>query len=245
MDEPVTSSYTPPESISEKELVIAGAEFIHLTRVLRKRPGDVLRVVDGCGTACLAEITRFDRKSLVCRILERRSGEREAGVHLTLGVGLLKNPARFDVLVEKTTELGVAAIVPLTTERTITKWAKTERWQRIAVSAMVQSGRCVLPAITAATPLERFIESAPLGALRVIAHEEAPTPLLGVLPVPQRVVMSIGPEGGFTDAEISRARDAGFHIVSLGERRLRSETAAITSAALVLLHGGSVTVGEM
>jgi 16S rRNA (uracil1498-N3)-methyltransferase len=181
-----------------------------------------------------ADVSRVERGSITCTIRERRTCEIEPAANLTLAVGLLKNVSRFEVLVEKSTELGAAAIVPLTTERTVAFHDRGNRWTRIAVSAMIQSGRAVLPRISGVTPLDAFLGAAPPEALRLIAHERATGPLLAEVPARAQTVVCIGPEGGFSEAELGRAVAAGFQPVSLGARRLRTETAGIVAAALIL-----------
>jgi 16S rRNA (uracil1498-N3)-methyltransferase len=137
--------------------------------------------------------------------------------------------------VEKAAEIGVVRIVPLLTERTIPRHAKTERWQKLCVAAMKQSRRCVLPEVRQPQPFREFISSCGGGALKLIPHEQAEIPL-----TPSRIsgdgpaVVCIGPEGGFSDEEVAMAQEAGFQPVSLGARRLRTETAALVACAIVL-----------
>jgi 16S rRNA (uracil1498-N3)-methyltransferase len=148
---------------------------------------------------------------------------------------MLKNPSRFDYLVEKATEIGVVRIVPLVTERTIPRHAKTERWQKLCVAAMKQSGRSVLPEVRQPQPLREFISSCGGDALKLIPHEQAEISLShSRIPGDGPAVVCIGPEGGFSDEEIAIAQEAGFQPVSLGTRRLRTETAAIVACAIVL-----------
>ncbi len=139
--------YVPPSSISPPYLSIDGEEFLHLTHVMRKRPGDEIRVVDGKGHVYDVRIADIVRREARCEITAQRAMENEPAISVTLAAGIVKNGARFDFLVEKATEIGVHAIVPLTTERTIPHHGKTDRWQKLAVAAMKQSGRCVLPLI--------------------------------------------------------------------------------------------------
>jgi 16S rRNA (uracil1498-N3)-methyltransferase len=160
--------------------------------------------------------------------------EREARHPVVLAVGMPANE-RMDWLVEKATELGVRSIVPLATGRTIPQHAKTDRWQKLAIAAMKQSGRCVLPPVSPLTPFGRFIAEA-CAPLKLIPHEkETSRSLRDILAGgPQDAVLCVGPEGGFSDAEVDEAIHAGFLAVSLGPRRLRTETAAITALAMVL-----------
>ncbi len=231
--------YAPPSHIGEADITLEGPELQHLALVMRKKEGDAIRVVDGAGTVYEAVVRRLSRAAACCAITARRTGEGEGHVALTLGVGLLKNPAKFDFIVEKATELGVRTIVPLETQRTIGRHAcKTERWQKLAIAAMKQSGRAVLPRVSPVTPLAAFLAAAPGDALRLMAHTEAGTALTELLrgqPERPAIWLTVGPEGGFTEEEAREAAGAGFQFAGLGPRRLRAETAAIVATALCTL----------
>ena len=229
--------YAPPGSITPPTLTITGSELTHMTHVMRMREGDAIRVVDGGGNSYDAIITSITRQAASCRITSRTQGLHEPSRALTLAAGMLKNPSRFDYLVEKACEIGAMRIVPLLTERTIPRHAKTDRWQKLCIAAMKQSGRCVLPRVLEPVTFREFISSpGEPHALKYIPHGQAEVPL-----TPSRTagdapaVVCIGPEGGFSDEEVALAQEAGFEPVSLGARRLRTETAALVACAIVLL----------
>lgn len=227
--------WTPPEQISGDLAVIDGDEFSHLSHVMRKRVGDAICIVDGRGNAYDCIITMVDRRTASCSIQTHHHRLNEPGIRLTLAVAMLKHGGRFDLIVEKGTEIGVSSFIPLLTERTIPRTAKVERWQKHALAAMKQSGRCVLPMVSSPMKFSAFIEASAAAGKKFIPHEKISTPPLESLSVAESdsdVVVCIGPEGGFTDAEIDLATGAGFNAVSLGARRLRTETAAIVAAAL-------------
>ena len=233
--------YTPPKLISPSELIIEGDEFAHLTHVMRKTIGDSIRVVDGVGTAYDVTITGIDKphrgkRSAQCKITGVRKRLHEPDIDVTLGVGILKNLSRFDFLVEKVTELGVNTIVPLLTARTIPRHAKVERWQKLALAAMKQSGRCVLPVIGELTSFKEFVTSAPTDCLKLVLHEQSSQTISSHLEGKSHksFTLCIGPEGGFADDEITYAAGEGFVAVSLGQTRLRTETAAIAAAVRAL-----------
>lgn len=230
--------YTPPQHISSRSLTIEGDECVHLTHVMRKKAGDAIRVVDGVGNAYDAMIDEITKRTARCSINAHHPRLHEPEIDITIAAGILKNSTSYDFLVEKCTELGVNAFVPLFTERTIPHHAKTERWQKLALAAMKQCGRCVLPNVSEARQFEEFLSTIPLSTLKIIPHEkvEAPT-CTEVLRDTQHqsVVVCIGPEGGFSEEEITAATAGGFVAVSLGTRRLRTETAAIVAATLSLI----------
>ncbi len=229
--------YVPPESIHPPALTITGSELTHLARVMRMREGDAIRVVDGKGVSYEALITSVARHEATCRITSRTDRLHEPSRMLTLGAGMLKNPSRFDYLVEKATEIGAACIVPLITERTIPRHARTERWQKLCVAAMKQSGRCVLPEVRQPLPFSEFIASSDPRAMKFIPHGGSEGMLSSFRAAGDApVVVCIGPEGGFSDQEVAAAGEAGFQPVSLGARRLRTETAAVAACAALLLE---------
>ena len=231
--------YCPPEKISEGTLVIDGEEFAHLAHVMRKKEGDEIRVVDGLGSAYDCRLSTFKRHMVHATIFHSYHQHNEPSINVTLGVGILKNPSKFDFLVEKVTELGVREIIPLLTERTIPRHAKVDRWQKLAIAAMKQSGRSYLPIVRKLTTVNELLTLRDLFDVKLIAHENANgTP--GVTSIVSQhhhsVLILIGPEGGFSDDEVQQASGAGFTRLHLGERRLRTETAAIVAAGIFLLN---------
>jgi 16S rRNA (uracil1498-N3)-methyltransferase len=231
--------YTPPKHISGESIVIDGDEFHHLTKVLRKKIGDVLHVVDGGGYCYEVQIENLDKRTAHCRVLHIHAKLNEPDIELTLAQALLKNPARFDFIVEKATELGVSHIIPMTTERVIAHSAKIDRWQQIALTAMKQSARCVLPSVASLTAFDDVLAKGATYDLKLIPHEKTENSqfivsLVALHASAKNVLLLIGPEGGFTDEEIERAIANGFLPVSLGKRRLRAEPAGIVAAAWVV-----------
>jgi len=229
--------YSPPAHIGPDELTIENDEFAHLTHVMRKTVGDAIRVVDGVGNAYDVRIQAISRRVARCRIEHRYIRLHEPAIDVTLAVSILKNSSRFDVLVEKTTEIGVNTIVPLLTERTIPRHAKIERWQKLALAAMKQSGRCVLPSVKKLVSFQDFLSEESRDTQRILLHEGATDLHLRqalTQPIAAKIVLCVGPEGGFTKEETDQAVRAGFRIAGLGLRRLRTETAAIIAVAEVI-----------
>ncbi|MFN0157458.1 MAG: RsmE family RNA methyltransferase [Bacteroidota bacterium] len=226
--------YTPPGNVSTSSLVIVDEEFNHLTHVMRKKVGDRTTVVDGIGHAYEVTLETIGKHTATCDIHSVRNRLNEPDVNLILAVAILKHTANYDFLVEKCTELGVNKIIPMTTQRTITQHARTDRWQKLALAAMKQSGRCVLPRIESLVTFDEVLQHAAVDTLKLIPHEQISTPHLANIARSNtsNILICIGPEGGFTEVEILNATAAGFQPVSLGRRRLRTETAAITAASM-------------
>jgi 16S rRNA (uracil1498-N3)-methyltransferase len=230
--------YTLPQNIKSDYVIINGDEFNHLEHVMRKKVGDRIMVVDGLCMAYEIEITKFDKRAVEGKIIEKHKNHNESELNVTIAVGILKNPAKFDFLVEKVTELGVREIIPLHTERTIPEHVKTERWRKLALAAMKQCGRSFLPTVQPLTSLDELLETSDKFDLKLLFHNDIQqqhniNELLNDANL-KSVLMLIGPEGGFSESEVEKAIDHGFKTISLGNRRLRTETAAIAASALIL-----------
>ncbi len=221
--------------------------------VLRLTSGDTLVLLDGAGGSYPSPLTSVDRKHASVRVGPREAGTAEPAVRVVLCQGMIK-AAKFEVLLQKCTELGVAAFVPLLTERAVAaadeaSEAKRRRWGRIVAEAMEQCGGTRLPELHAPRPLMHALASLPPDALGLIPWEEehaltlraALDQRLAASGLPADIHLFIGPEGGFSPGEIALARRAGALPVTLGRRILRAETAAIVSSALVLAMLGART----
>jgi len=220
------------------ELYLRKEEAQHCAKVLRKKIGDQFFVVDGLGHEFQVAISGIESGQVACKILIQRSCPTELPFEITLAQALIKND-HFDLVVEKATELGVKRIVPVKTERSlvIPKSNKIERWQKIALSAMKQSRRSVLPIIEPMIPFSQLIKRAGAFDRPVLCHESSDMSLraycLKFDRLPRGTLIVIGPEGGFTESEVAAARSAMMDVVSLGRRRLRAETAALCAMSLI------------
>jgi 16S rRNA (uracil1498-N3)-methyltransferase len=228
--------YVAPHNVRGKSLTLDGDEHKHLTKVLRRKVGEHVVAVDGVGNTYEVEITALGPHATPCRILSSSFRNNEPDVTVTLAQTILKHPAKFDFLVEKTTELGVSQIIPMMTEQVISKSARVERWQHVALAAMKQSCRSVLPLIS---PLSRFddvLSRSKEFELKLLPHEQTESSqFIGSVierdEIAKSTLLLVGPEGGFTDDEVKKAMLHGFIPVSLGKRRLRAETAGIVATA--------------
>jgi 16S rRNA (uracil1498-N3)-methyltransferase len=222
----------PPDAVADGRVSIDGPELRHL-RTFRLRAGAELVVFDGSGAEYTVRLSEVGRHRALATVLRVERPEREASVHIVLAPALLKGP-RMDTLVEKATELGVARLAPVLTERVVARGEHRERWERIVAAAAKQCGRTRLPVVAAPCPLaDRLAESGP--ALRLVAWEAERTTRITDLPVTVDAALLVtGPEGGFTTDEIDLARARDCRLVGLGARVLRAETAAIVAVALCL-----------
>ncbi|MEA2174954.1 MAG: rRNA (uracil1498-N3)-methyltransferase [Blastocatellia bacterium] len=246
--------YAPPEAFAQggKSVTLAGEEARHLRDVLRLKPGDEVFVFDGEGLEyrCVVEDARRDG-ALLQVIGEVSPASQESPLDLTLATALLKGE-KFDLVVQKATELGVARIVPVMTKLADVRFKdegegnkRTSRWQRIALEAAKQSGRARVPEINQPLAFNKLIsEDAPasLETVRLLFSEREGAGLSDIIKgwsniprsnIPKSATALVGSEGGWTDEELAAARDAGWTIITLGGRIMRAETAAITITALL------------
>ena len=231
--------FAAPENFSEKEIRLNEDESRHLRDVLRLRIGEKVAVFDGAGNEFLCSIERIERKAVSLLILEKiNPPSPESNLNLTLAVALLKGE-KFDLIVQKATELGVKRILPLETlradikikdEKDVAK--KLERWRRIALEAAKQSGRAVVPEIEKPIEFEDFVKTS--SGERIFFAERGGEKLNQMSNKDfEKLTIVVGAEGGWDEREIELARAEDFKIVTLGGRILRAETAAIVTVALL------------
>ena len=235
--------YAPPEAIAGDTIVLPADEAYHAVRVLRLKSGDEAAVVDGAGNWYRIDAEVVGRKNMVGRILEKQVEVGEPEYQLTIGLGMLKSAARFETFVEKAVEFGVSRIIPLITKRTERARIKDARIESILIAAMKQSGRCRKVMVDPPIKMRKFYKTLAESEeeFRGVCHETAPqsssiTLELSGIDIPRKSMILVGPEGGFSDDEIETLEERKFKQLSLGQRRLRAESAAMTVAAAYMLH---------
>lgn len=220
---------------------LEGAEAHHLLHVMRGKPGDQVTLFDGGGCEFLAQITHATRREVEMTILSKQAVSRESARRLTLAVALPKGE-RQSWLIEKAVELGVAAFVPLVTERSQVKVTEAvlERLRRGVIEASKQCERNVLMEISPPVVWNEFA-SGTLAGTRLMPVPGATEPLRADMIADELTpaVVAIGPEGDWTPAEVALANSHGWRTVSLGPRILRVETAAILAAGMLIGAGPS------
>ena len=212
--------------------ILPEEEARHAIKVLRSHPGDILTVVDGCGTRYLCRLLNDNPRNAEVEITAAEPVPPVWHTDITLAVAPTKNADRMEWLVEKVVEIGVNSIVPLLCRHSERKVMKTDRLERIAISAMKQSLKAVLPHIAPLTPISDFIAGC-TSEKRFICYcddyiERIPL-VKAYVPQAKSVAILIGPEGDFDPKEVKSAFDAGFRPVTLGDNRLRTETAALVA----------------
>ncbi|WP_350287921.1 16S rRNA (uracil(1498)-N(3))-methyltransferase [uncultured Croceitalea sp.] len=218
---------------SFKQFFFSPEESKHITKVLRKKEGDVLYITNGKGSLFEARIIIADQKKCKAQLIsEDRTIPRLHSLHLA--VAPTKMNDRYEWFLEKATEIGVSEITPILCEHSERKVIKPERLEKVLQSAMKQSLQTFLPKLNSLTSLEEFLEKT-AGDLKFVAHceDSEKVELKRRLQADKDVVILIGPEGDFSKSEIKLANEKGYLPVSLGRNRLRTETAAIYACTVV------------
>lgn len=238
--------FAPPTAFNATltSVTLIADEARHLREVLRLKPGDEVYVFDGAGKEFLSRIEESRRDTARLEIIREVEPARpESKLQLTLALALLKGE-KFDLVVQKATELGVTSIVPVMTkhadirlrdESDATK--RVTRWQRIAMEAAKQSGRAVVPTVASVITFASLIQTQTSGSKRLLFSERDGDSLIQAkqdfAAGANQITALVGSEGGWSDEEIAAARAAGWAIVTMGGRTLRAETAAIAVTALL------------
>ena len=239
----MTSRFHIPQLTSVEPFAeLVGDEVKHCAQVLRKQVGDPITLFDGAGSEATAEITAISSKRVNLKILERHHTPAPA-VSISL-IQAIPKGANMEWIIEKAVELGVNAIFPVLTERTVVKLdakdaaKKQEKWQRVAIEACKQCGQNWLPKVHTPAPFLTTLNSLPAHDLKIIAAlQQDARPLREVAichsQSPKSAVIAIGPEGDFTPSEYAASREHGYAPITLGPLVLRVETAALCAMSVL------------
>lgn len=209
-------------------------EARHLIKVRRLGIGGVVEVFDGKGGAWSARVVAIARDRADLEVVGGRLPDRLAARRVTLATAVPKGE-RFDWLIEKATEIGVARLVPLATARSVVdpRNAKLDRQRRRIIEASKQCGRNTLMKLEKPTAWVDFIQESAETA-RYLAHPGGDSGALPKLPYGDQLTLAVGPEGGFTETEVAHARESGWQLISLGKTLLRIETACVVGCSILL-----------
>ena len=228
--------------IRKDTILLKGQEADHCARVLRHKAGDTVFVIDGKGglyncTVVSLNVPKRGDAEVECRIVEKSEGVGGRPYRLVMAVCPTKNMDRYEWFVEKATELGVDAIVPLISDHSIRTTVKRERLEALVLSATKQSLKSCLPVVEDAVSVSKFLlRDFGEGSIKLIAHceegeKKTVREYVSTSQRPLNVVIMIGPEGDFSEREIALAKEKGFLPLTLGPSRLRVETAAVASVS--------------
>lgn len=226
--------YQPDLNEESREVEFSREESAHISRVLRKKIGDHLEITNGAGMIFSCEMTAMSKKACIARVLRTRRFP-PPPYHLHLAVAPTKMNDRYEWFLEKATEIGVQEITPVYCERSERRTVKKDRLERVLQSALKQSLQVYLPVLNEPMSLEHFVAQ-DLPGQKFIAHCEEQSEkihLLNALEKEKQIHILIGPEGDFSPEEIQQVLNNQWRPVSLGENRLRTETAAIVACTSV------------
>ena len=231
-----------------EEMSITGVDAKHIGKVLRMQPGDKLQIVSDDGVSALAEVTAISESTVTVRCLEVLAESHEPAVKITLAQGLTKGE-KMDFIIQKAVELGAYSIVPVAMEHSVVRLdgakadKKVERWQKIAEAAAKQSKRDIIPQVQAVQSISQMLANNNCKT-KIIAYEcEDRMSLKTALREAGQLddlLLIIGPEGGISEGELGKAREAGAIPVSLGRRILRAETAGLVAMSAIFYETGDL-----
>lgn len=242
--------FVDPSKVDRGTIVIDTEDVNHIVRVLRMDIGEEISVCDSTGTDYVAKITEITKNSVICEVLTQKKSDTEPETEVTLWQALPKG-SKMEYIIQKTTELGIKRIVPVTMSRCVSKIEskkdaekKVQRWQKIAESAAKQSGRGIVPEICMPVSFTEAIDG-------LLACDKAFAPyeceennsiktVISGIGGNMSVGFIIGPEGGFAPDEIHKLTSNGIPSVTLGKRILRTETAGETVLAIVMYEANEM-----
>lgn len=230
------------DNINDNTVKVTGTDARHLKTILRAEVGDLISVVTE-NNEFNAEIMEINKEDILCEVIETLDKNNETKINVTLCQGIPKQ-TKMETIIQQNVELGVKSFIPLITERTVVKLndkdreqKKLERWRKIAKESSKQSKRNVIPEVEDIITVKELVERLKKEDAEIIVPYELEDMknLKEVLSIPKHnYYIIIGPEGGFHIDEIKMFKDAGAHIVTLGKRILRTETAGIVAASVIM-----------
>lgn len=229
--------YTPETLVAGSSVPLDETAAHHVGKVLRMQPGQLLTLFNGDGNDYPSELAEVGKKSVTARILEAVPNQTESPLRIVLGQVISKGD-RMDYAVQKSVEMGVETIVPLTSERCEVRLKgdreekRVRHWQSVAVSAAEQCGRARVPTVEPIQSLDEWFRYSIVCDCRLVLHHRTTRALATLAKPSQGVALLIGPEGGLSAEEIQAAEAAGFLATALGPRVLRTETAPVAALAL-------------
>jgi 16S rRNA (uracil1498-N3)-methyltransferase len=237
----VSRLYVPLPLKPDTQIELDDDSGHYVRTVLRLKKDDGVILFNGQGGEYASVLSEVNRKSVLVNVKSWSDRSVESPLHITLGLGISRGD-RMDLAVQKAVELGVNKIMPIMTERCVVQFKgekilqRLQHWQKIVQHAAEQSGRTVLPELTEIVAIQNWVSQQ--HGLKLFLDPYAEQSLAQLQPDNQTVTLLTGPEGGFTDQERSIAKAAGFIPVRLGNRILRTETAAIATLAAVQMLWG-------
>lgn len=238
--------FIDPEELKKNRPRVIGPDVKHMKKVLRLTVGDRIFLIDGTGYEYVAGIRDISEHAAQVEIVSRQLSLTESPLQLTVAQGFLKDK-KMDDLLRHLTELGMSRWIPVLCERAVARpdqrrmTERIKRWEAIAIEALKQCGRAKPPEINNTLTLSELLHTKEQYDRRLIFWENEETALDELeAGKPEKILILLGPEGGFSEREVADAQHAGFTSVSLGPRILRAETAALAACTLVQYLFGDI-----
>jgi 16S rRNA (uracil1498-N3)-methyltransferase len=219
----------------EKNNCLDAVDSLHAVKVLRKKQGDIIQVTDGLGGWYRCSISDPNPKSCVLNILEVEKDYKAPKRRIFVGICPTKNADRIEYFIEKSVEIGVSGIFFIKTQHTYPKRINLERFRKIAISGMKQSLKAYLPEMTDMLSFNSFLNQSTRFSQKLIAHLDEQAIDVTKIPLESDLLILIGPEGDFSKEELKLAHENNFKTVTLGENRLRTETAGVVAVSILNL----------
>lgn len=231
----ITRLYTPQSLSASAQVLLRDDAAHYISKVLRLRPEDHIKLFNGNDGEFLARVVAIDKKSVTVVLEQRQVCNADPSLTIHLGLGVSRGE-RMDYAIQKATEAGVTSITPLLTERCEVKLKgdrvdnRLSHWERVAISACEQSGRCAIPIIETPIAIADWLQTPREGSNFVLDHQGSSG--FPNVEKPAAITLLIGPEGGLSDQEVIAAQANNFITVRLGPRVLRTETAPVVAISL-------------
>lgn len=228
--------YEPQPLSVDASVSLGDSTTQHVSRALRMRAGEQIQLFNGDGQEYLAELTDVAKRSVTAKVLSATQPARISPLTISIGQSISRGE-RMDYAVQKATELGMATMTPLFSERCEVRLnnerqdKRRQHWQQVAISACEQSLRCDVPEIASPQSLQEWINTVEAD-LKLVLHHHTEQPL-GDFDTPQSVALLVGPEGGLSETEVEQALAAGFKPVAFGPRVFRTETAPVAALSIL------------
>lgn len=247
--------FIDPGQFGERSVTVTGEDARHIGRVMRSKPGDKLIVSDGHSRVALAEIVSIEPQEVTADIIEHMEQAGEPWLQVTVAQSLPKGD-KMEIVIQKCTEIGAVSFLPFLSERTVVQYdgkkeeKRTARWRKIAKEAAEQAHRSKIPAIEAPLSWREMLSALSEYDLVCLCYEKEQGQQLRDVLKPfadqlepgqsYSVAVIVGPEGGFSENEVSEAEAAGAVSVGLGRRVLRTETAAMAALTCIMYESGEM-----
>ena len=235
--------FVEPEQIGPEWATITGPDVNHIRNVLRMKPGEAVRISDGKGSCYDGTVDTLQSDEIIVRLTGEKMESTELPVEVVLFQGLPKSD-KMEWIIQKNTELGVGAIVPVATSRAVVKLdekkadSKVKRWNGIAEAAAKQSKRTLIPEVRSVLSFKQALLESATFDVKLMPYENAEgmaftRKCIGEIRPGAKVAVFIGPEGGFSEEEVKAASEMGFLPITLGQRILRTETAGMSVLSMI------------